>query len=219
MATTHYCNVHGEYNVYDGSSGGCPDCQYENSLNERARSESAVRAAYLTNNPGDYECPACKMVSLKYCASRCPKCQADVTSDFWGRIQEQERSERERRQQAEEKRQKWLASPEHAAELKLKAEHEKVAELEKLAKESELETAKYWRRFRILHNLLMFLSAIFFGPLLGCLIDSSEKDFGTVIAIGLLSVIEIAVLAGCVVRFIRGATRARHVLHRFFKSS
>jgi len=86
---------------------------------ERA-AESAERAAYLTNNPGDYGCPACMMISLRYGASCCPKCQRALPGDYWQRIREQERLAAERARVAEEQRQKWLASPEYAMEQEQK---------------------------------------------------------------------------------------------------
>ena len=85
--------------------------------------EAVEHAAYLENNPGDYQCPSCKMISLKSDASRCPKCQANVSSSFWSNIWESERLAREERRIAEEKQQKWLASPEYM----LEQEHKKLA--------------------------------------------------------------------------------------------
>lgn len=129
----HYCSVHGEYS----GDYGCPDCQRAEERAEEAsirsaeahdellerlgeiseqNADAAERAAYLTNNPGDYDCPACRMKSLKYLASRCPRCQSDIPDAFWERVQERERLEAEKRKQAEIARQKWLASPEYAAQ-------------------------------------------------------------------------------------------------------
>lgn len=129
----HYCSVHGEHKDDDG----CPACREAEthaeeasrelleSLNDiseqsaksaQASAEAARHAAYLANNPGDYECPACKMTSLKPDASRCPMCQSDVPDGFWEQVQERERLAEQQRRQAEERRQKWLASPEYAKE-------------------------------------------------------------------------------------------------------
>lgn len=138
-----YCGTHGAYD--DEHSNGCPDCreaaersENENkelleTLNEmsehteenaRESRKAAERAAYLANNPGDYQCPECKMISLKYLASRCPKCQAGVSDSFWEGIQKKARVEAEKaaeeRKLADEERQKWLASPEYALEQKNK---------------------------------------------------------------------------------------------------
>jgi hypothetical protein len=136
MTTTHYCRVHGEYNVYDGNLGGCPDCQQLERDNiarlddiAHANVKLAVQMVYHTNNPGDYECPACRMISLKYLASRCPLCRSDVNSTFWERIQAREEEERK---DAERQHQTWLASPEYAKEQEEK----------KLAHEREFLAAK-----------------------------------------------------------------------------
>ena len=127
MSATHYCHIHGSYTVYNGEVGGCPDCQRLSSDNkdileqlansQKANVEIAAQVIYRTNNPGDYECPACKMISLKTDASRCPLCRSDVPSEFWDRIRLRKQLEDEKRRQAEEDRQKWLASPEYAKEL------------------------------------------------------------------------------------------------------
>ena len=52
---------------------------------ERAR-ENAERVAEARANPGDYDCPACRYRTLRYCASRCPKCQANVDNEYWLRV-------------------------------------------------------------------------------------------------------------------------------------
>jgi uncharacterized Zn finger protein (UPF0148 family) len=153
----HYCKLHGEYD--DDYSNGCPDCQkaqeYSEEATERAENtrkemleklgelseqrgenaranrEAIERAAFLTNNPGEYECPKCKMISLKNGASCCPKCQKDVPENFWREIRAREYAEAERKKVeaerqreakkiAAEKHQKWLASPEYALEQKNK---------------------------------------------------------------------------------------------------
>ena len=142
----HYCKIHGWYSDYLG--GGCLGCHGDQIRSEKAANDlkeqlaelseatsdaaqeaadAAEEAAYRTNNPGDYQCPGCRMVSLKRLARRCPLCQWDIPNDSWERIseeeriekerrQEKERIEKERRQRAEEERRKWLASPEYAAQ-------------------------------------------------------------------------------------------------------
>lgn len=76
---------------------------------ERSREESseniAAAAAYIANaknNPGDYDCPACRYTTLKYLASRCPKCQADTPSGYWLPIIERERARAEADRKAKE---------------------------------------------------------------------------------------------------------------------
>ncbi|MEI6166982.1 MAG: hypothetical protein WCS52_07285 [bacterium] len=168
MATTHYCNIHGEYNVYGESSGGCPACQNatersENDNekllkklsdisdqtvdNERVSREAAERIAYLSNNPGDYICPTCKMRSLKNDALRCPKCCADVTLDFWKNIRSNEKLAEDQKRHIEEARRKWLASPEYAETLRQATERKKLdfeaeAERQRIAADAEVERRK-----------------------------------------------------------------------------
>ncbi|MHB0997496.1 MAG: hypothetical protein ACYC2I_14115 [Elusimicrobiales bacterium] len=124
---------------------------------ERASAEAAEAArdaAYLANNPGDYECPECRMISLKHLARRCPKCQSNISDSFWERIREQERlaaelAAEEKRLAAEkqkieeENRQKWLASPEYALEV----ERKKIASEAALARE-KLESEAAARRHK-----------------------------------------------------------------------
>ena len=74
---TRRCSVHGTYTDY--SSEGCPECRLAET---ELRSEVAL-AAYKGANPGDYECPHCRYVSLKAGASRCPLCHGEVGSNYW----------------------------------------------------------------------------------------------------------------------------------------
>lgn len=158
---------------YDGWGHICPACQRTEAINEqqakdaenlrehlgeiekanievqvhlaeKAR-ESTERAAYLSNNPGDYECPACRMISLRYRASRCPKCQSDVSGHFWEDIREAEKAEEERKKQEEQKRQAWLASPEYAEQLRVEAEKLRI-ERERKERATEAENADKARR-------------------------------------------------------------------------
>lgn len=70
---------------------------------ERARMEvqesanrAAERAAYLENNPGDYQCPSCGLKSLTRPFTCCPKCQKNIPLGFWEIIAEQEKLTAER---------------------------------------------------------------------------------------------------------------------------
>lgn len=85
--------------------------------------------AYQANNPGDFECPYCLLVSLKRYARRCPICRGDVPQSYWQRVAESEEAKRQRneemRRRAEDERkrkeaahQAWIQSPEYAANLK-----------------------------------------------------------------------------------------------------
>lgn len=75
-----YCRTHGVY--HDTFGDGCPRC--------RETEESTLRALanteYRATNPGEYECPHCRYVSLRRGASRCPLCQGSVHADYWSRV-------------------------------------------------------------------------------------------------------------------------------------
>lgn len=146
---------------------------------ERASTDAtkaAIEAAYLTNNPGDYECPTCKMISLRNNALRCPKCQKDVPANFWEILREKERAEAlqmeerrrleqaeqklaeekaaEEQRRAEEEHRKWLASPEYALEV----ERKKIASETALARAKlESEAAARIREKRKLEERLVGL--------------------------------------------------------------
>ena len=71
------------------------DEDHEELLHELADSREAAREdlveatlflADQRKNPGDYDCPSCCYKTLKYWASRCPTCQADVKDEYWQNI-------------------------------------------------------------------------------------------------------------------------------------
>lgn len=72
---------------------------------EAARAESDYRQA----NPGDYECPECRYITLRRTASRCPKCHATIATTYWVPV-----LERERRVAEEREREKLRAADEWA---------------------------------------------------------------------------------------------------------
>lgn len=74
-----YCQVHGRYGDYND---GCPECRGAEADLKHAL-EDVSRIAHRQANPGDFECPHCKFVSLKMDASRCPLCHGDVGKDYW----------------------------------------------------------------------------------------------------------------------------------------
>ncbi len=78
-----YCKIHGEY--YGYVCDGCQDAEWKQS------------------NPGDYQCPHCKYISLKNEASRCPLCHGGIESDYWNNVRAAEKSIEEARA-AEERR-------------------------------------------------------------------------------------------------------------------
>jgi hypothetical protein len=134
--------MHGEYSGYY-----CTDCQNASRDLQRANedllkklgelSEETYEAAYLSNNPGDYGCPACRLKSLKYLASRCPLCQSDISSAFWEPIK-----------QAAVRHQKWLASPEYAAQQEEARKQQEKARQQQEAARREAATLARERKGR-----------------------------------------------------------------------
>ncbi len=144
------CPKHGGTGWDEGQCDMCQQETIESARSERERLMANVvaEAAFLQNNPGSYECPACKMVSIKNGASRCPLCQKDLPQQYWEHIREAmeagiaaEQKMRERMRVLEEKRvaeairlrkeedeqkKKWLASPEYARQV-IQERHRKQA--------------------------------------------------------------------------------------------
>jgi hypothetical protein len=134
MPTQEYCFKHSIH--YPGSS--CPRCDAEERHREilDATEQSGTEAieemrasAYRRANPGDYECPHCRYVSLKRNASRCPLCHGDIGIAYWADIQNSEVAA------AQRQRAEWIrTAPEREATAKAaalaaarKAEAEQVA--------------------------------------------------------------------------------------------
>ena len=176
-------------------------------LASEAAAEATERAAYLINNPGDYECPACKMKSLKRDASRCPKCQEKVNEHYWEDIREEERLAEERAAKKqrieEEEHRKWLASPEYAMEQKQK----KLAIAEQSRKAAEkLQAVR--KNNRVTENVVACICGIL-GFLVALLIHNVNPD-----GEGLAAVIGAATFLG-IVGFVLGGV---HVAPFFFES-
>lgn len=90
-----YCNTH--YREYDTID--CPQCEVErrhNELLDQLRESDHERA-----NPGEYECPHCRYVSLKRNASRCPLCHGIIDDRHWVALSAAEQRTRIRRLEAE----------------------------------------------------------------------------------------------------------------------
>lgn len=131
-----YCGQHDIHYKW----GDCPRCSAEERHRElldvtRESAEEAVRAAedasYRQRNPGEFECPHCKYVSLRSDASRCPLCREHIDRDYWYRAhaQAKEAADRRRVQQEEsaaEKRRNQEARAIQAALAKRK-EHNRTA--------------------------------------------------------------------------------------------
>jgi ssDNA-binding Zn-finger/Zn-ribbon topoisomerase 1 len=106
MSTKHYCGRHGiDYTGYS-----CPRCDAEERHGEildatyreiqnatevsEAVAASVQRSDYLRANPGEYECPHCRYISLKKRASRCPLCHGEVGAEYWNVVSIREEAER-----------------------------------------------------------------------------------------------------------------------------
>jgi hypothetical protein len=81
----------------------------EGQRDQERRHEELVRLReleiYKRNNPGDYQCPECLLISLVRGAMRCPLCHAVVGQGYWPPIYEKEElqaEEKARREKAAE---------------------------------------------------------------------------------------------------------------------
>ena len=73
-----------------------------------AHVEALEGAEYKRANPGDYDCPRCLYTTLKYGASRCPKCHGTVNDVHWKCVREREAAKAERRRKEEaRRREEW----------------------------------------------------------------------------------------------------------------
>lgn len=128
-----YCGRHG----IDHSSSDCPRClaeeRHEELLSSNAETvrvlenlrEESIQALEESDrrraNPGDFECPHCRYISLRRDASRCPLCHGSIDSGYWKVVLERERARKE--------------AARVAAEARALAERQKQEELEKARKE------------------------------------------------------------------------------------
>ena len=75
-----YCATHDIHYNHD-----CPKClaaeRHWELLNQGQESD------YRRANPGDFECPHCKYISLKRGAARCPHCRGHIRSDDWIKLE------------------------------------------------------------------------------------------------------------------------------------
>jgi TPR repeat protein len=105
-----YCSMH----LVDYDLGTmCPECRREQnhqdqqqlielqreSLREAERQRDALLSAvrdgeYKRFNPGNYQCDACKLMTLLAGASRCPVCRADVGPQYWPSVRIREEKAR-----------------------------------------------------------------------------------------------------------------------------
>jgi len=72
---------------------------------EAARQERQAieEAAWKKNNPGDYDCPSCKLQSLLRRAKRCPICRANIPDGYWAQVDAAEKKRIEKDRRREEK--------------------------------------------------------------------------------------------------------------------
>ena len=141
--------------------------------NERQHHELIAlreREVFERNNPGDYQCPECLLISLKRGARRCPMCRAAVGPGHWPQIYENERLQAE-----EETRRKRLAAenwakgePERQLKAKALADATAKAAAERAVATSKAASAK--RQASLLDGVVN----AYFGYLLPILV------FGTV---------------------------------------
>ena len=92
----------------------------------RENAQRAEQAAYARINPGDYDCPACLYRTLKYRATRCPMCRADVGSGYWIGVDTRARAAKEEWERGAPAR-AAKAAAEAAAEAARVAEATRVA--------------------------------------------------------------------------------------------
>ena len=91
-------------------------------------------------NPGDYECPHCRYISLKRYATRCPLCRESPDSEYWNRVEKREERERERAKAAAEERVRLakIAAEKHAAEAEQRQRQEQEAAAKEAAERRSL---------------------------------------------------------------------------------
>ena len=153
----YYCPIHGQYPQY---KDGCPECQEaeeraekrareaEERAEERAREaeeraeERARDVIYKRANPGDYECPACKYITLRRDASRCRECHASIEERYWVDVRSAEQRAARARAEAEAT----------AAEEWKRAEPERIAKAARLAKAKT--RAKFFDGFWLVYSVL-----------------------------------------------------------------
>lgn len=85
-----HCDVHG----IDYSGRLCPRCiadQHHEDVVDVL--ETATRnVAWKQANPGEYECPHCRYITLKRGATRCPTCRGEVALTYWENVTAKEKA-------------------------------------------------------------------------------------------------------------------------------
>ncbi len=147
----YHCSSHNiDYN------NTCPECRAEqaetdrqsmiDALSELAENRSGdiddLRSeiqdlAHKQANPGDYTCPECKFVTLKYEATRCPKCHCAIPLENWSAI----RAEIKAKAEAAEQRKREAAEKQARDRAYQEAVRKKEQEAERVRQENSDELA------------------------------------------------------------------------------
>lgn len=148
--------------------------QHDEELRHKELVRLREQEIYRRQNPGDYECPHCKYISVKSGASRCPLCQGEVGSEYWAAVRVREKAEAERKlaeAQAASERQRVAAQAaverkkaldEAAAAEYLRTAPERAAAAERAALAAARAAAEAQRRRR---NAASWKSASDYGQI------------------------------------------------------
>ncbi|CAN5511987.1 hypothetical protein BH10PLA1_BH10PLA1_18580 [soil metagenome] len=184
---------------------------------EEKAQERADEIVYKTNNPGDYECPYCMMISLKRGSRRCPKCQHDIESEHWDGVYAGEaalqRLQQEKAARDAAAHAAWLQSPEYLAE---KAAKEAAASK---AEQRRLEMASSERRARILSVVIppvLIIVLLAYSTITKTYLGSLNGSVGIIAA--LLAYPTIATLVGIVIAQCYATIATRRTPHGFVRS-
>jgi len=104
---------------------------------------------YRRANPGDYKCPHCKYITLKYEASRCPLCHGEIESYYWYTIRA---AEKEKEAAAKAAAEEWKRTApereaaERAAKQKCEAEEIEAKQKREACEAEEIKEKKKRKR-------------------------------------------------------------------------
>ena len=205
-----YCSHHGiEY-----GDGDCPRCLQDERHREvleqarssheelieaardaaEAASEAARESDFRRANPGDYQCPHCKYITLKLGATRCPACHGTPSPDYWPRAiaREQAKAEELKRlagirateQVAAEKkrleRNAELERQQAAARVEIERQRtaaKQAAAKEQATRERRAASAKRWKFFWLIYFIYL-LPALALISSWVVLVFTGRVDFG-----------------------------------------
>lgn len=220
--TSSYCGRHSIH--YPGRT--CPRCDAEErhrehlDATERSAAETveAMRDSdYRHANPGEYECPHCKYISLRSKASRCPLCHGEIGNQYWVDVRAGEEAERDRRRvmaeeaAAEEKR---TAPARAAQERKRKMAEEDRAAVKR--RKDIVQTSSY-------SALAVGMIGFIVGGMIGCFgaLDDANNGrtsmmhpFAVFLSVGVKTAITLAVIVGIVGFFAWSSVAGPSPTHR-----